>query len=337
MEDISVCRAAYLIPFIEVLRDIGAPIERELEVGKLPVQVEETPEDFISNVLAMEFLGRNERREGIDDLGWLWAQRFSASTFSDELTEALHPMPTVNARLDGLAKLIRLEDTDTRVGVIKSNGTTEVFCDGAPPEGLGGVSISEWTQVMVLIETVRSITGSNWSPVEIRFKSDFDVCDAAQQANPRTRFIKKSNHTSIVVPTSVLAMSKPISALSSSAETSLTLPCALDTAGTLKRLLRPYLRETAPKIDVLAEIANTSQRTLQRKLKHEGVSYSQLIETTRFELATEMLVNPDIPLIDVAMTLGYENQSNFGRSFRRIAGISPGKYRREMLCQDLAA
>jgi AraC-like DNA-binding protein len=62
-----------------------------------------------------------------------------------------------------------------------------------------------------------------------------------------------------------------------------------------------------------------------------------LIETTRFEMATEMLQDPKMNLIDVAMTLGYENQSNFGRSFRRIAGISPGKYRRQTLLQDRVA
>ena len=78
-------------------------------------------------------------------------------------------------------------------------------------------------------------------------------------------------------------------------------------------------------------------RSLQRKLQQAGTSFSELIETTRFEMAAEMLVDSDTPLIDVAMTLGYENQSNFGRSFRRIAGISPGKYRREMFGREHAA
>jgi hypothetical protein len=33
----------------------------------------------------------------------------------------------------------------------------------------------------------------------------------------------------------------------------------------------------------------------------------------------------------------WSDHANFGRSFRRIAGISPGKYRRNMLYQDQAA
>ncbi|PVB59843.1 helix-turn-helix transcriptional regulator [Labrenzia sp. 011] len=329
MKRISTCRAAYLIPFIEILRDIGVPLERELVRARLPVLVEETPEDFVSNILALEFLARCERREGIADLGWLWARQFSSSTFSADLLAATRSLPTVRARLERLASLIQLEDSDTRVGVVDDDGTAEIYCDGSPPQGLGGVAISEWTQVMVLIGMVRSIAGKSWSPDEIRFKSDFSVCNEARAANPNTRFIKKSKHTSIVVPSSVLATSTPICVTASLPAQDI---CAdHDATGNLKRLLRPYLLGAAPKIKVLAEIAGTSQRTLQRNLGQAGISYSELIETTRFEMATEMMRDTNIQLIDVAMTLGYENQSNFGRSFRRIAGMSPGKYRRQML------
>jgi len=88
---------------------------------------------------------------------------------------------------------------------------------------------------------------------------------------------------------------------------------------------------------MFAEIMDVRPRSLQRKLQQAGTSFSDLIEIARFEMATEILAMSDMPLIDVAMTLGYENQSNFGRSFRRIAGISPGKYRRKVIGQEGAA
>jgi AraC-like DNA-binding protein len=335
MANIATCRSAYLIPFLEILRDIGAPVERELERGRLPAEVEESTEDLVSNTLAMAFLARNERREGIDDLGWLWTQRFSASSLSADLRCALSQLPTIHARLHGLSELIRLEDSGAEVGLVKTNGSAEVFCDGAPPDGLDGIPISEWTQVSVLIEVIRTVAGKTWTPDEIRFRSGFKACNAAHEANPNTRFIRRSKHTSILVPSSILAISKPVCRMAP------TLDCALsadhDTIGQLKRLLRPYLRAAAPNINLFAEVAGTSPRTLQRKLSQYGTSYSKLIETTRFEMASEMLQDPEIQLIDVAMTLGYENQSNFGRSFRRIAGISPGKYRSQMLFQDRVA
>ena len=335
MDKISICRAAYLIPFIDVLHDIGAPVERELARAKLPKMVEETPDEFISNILVDEFLADSERREGIDDLGWLWAERFSSSTFSTELLAALRPMPTVKSRLDRFASLSRLEDSDVGVGVIKSNGSAAVFCDIPPVEGMNGLHISEWTQVMVLIEIIRSITGKTWFPDEIRFKSDFKVGQAARKANPNTRFITHSAHTSIILPSSVLAASNLTNGSAQVPEPN--VPPDPDPTDHLKRLIRPYLREGSPKIEVFAEVVGASPRSLQRKLKQSGLCYSKLIETARFEMAAEMLRESDIPLIDVAMMFGYENQSNFGRSFRRVAGMSPGKYRREMLGLDRAA
>ena len=335
MENIPTCRAAYLIPFIEVLRDIGAPVERELERAKLPTMVEETPEEFVSNILAMEFLDRTALREGLDDLGWLWVQKFSASNFSTELLAALRPLPTVKAHLDGLSKLISLEDSSVRIGVLNFDGSAEIYCDGTMPEVLSD-PISEWTQVTVLIEVIRSITGndlvSGRNQVSIRFQQSVD---AAREANPNTSFINQFAHTSIIMPSSLLAASKLTNGSAQVPEPN--VPPDPDPTDHLKRLIRPYLREGSPKIEVFAEVVGASPRSLQRKLKQSGLCYSKLIETARFEMAAEMLRESDIPLIDVAMMFGYENQSNFGRSFRRVAGMSPGKYRREMLGLDRAA
>lgn len=335
MDKISACRAAYLIPFIDILRDIGAPVDRELEKALLPAMVEETPDEFVCNAFVEEFVAACEKREGIDDLGWLWAERFSSSIFSTELLSALQSAPTVKARLDRFVCLSKLEDSAARIGFIESNGSTKVFCDIPSVLELNGHHISEWAQISVLIEIIRSMTGATWSPDEIRFQSDFSACDKAREANPNTSFIAQSAHTSIVMPSSVLAVSNLPCQVGQAPETN--IPEKLDGTENLKRLLRPYLRGAAPKIEVFAEIIGKCPRTLQRKLKKSGFCYSELIETTRFEIAAEMLVEPDIPLIDIAMTLGYENQSNFGRSFRRMAGISPGKYRREMFCRERVA
>lgn len=334
MEEISTCRAAYLLPFIDILRDIGAPVTRELELAKLPTIIEETPDEFLSNLLAINFLAKSERREGIDDLGWIWSQQFCSSTFSTELVYALAGMPTVKARLDGFSRLSRLEDSGVDIGIIDADGMVEVFCDTPGSYNLNGEHISEWTQVAVLLEVVRSITGSTLSPDEIRFKSDFNVCNAAREANPNTKFQVWSAHTSIVMPSSVLATCNISCGTGFGIEPNISED--LDGVDSLKRLIRPYLREAVPKVDLFAEIVGTSPRSLQRRLNQAGTSYSELVETTRFEMAIEMLKDPDIRLIEVAMALGYENQSNFGRSFRRIAGIGPGKHRREMFTQSLA-
>lgn len=40
-----------------------------------------------------------------------------------------------------------------------------------------------------------------------------------------------------------------------------------------------------------------------------------------------MRANPPIKLVEIALATGYESESSFGKAFRRVMGVSPGKYR----------
>ena len=99
----------------------------------------------------------------------------------------------------------------------------------------------------------------------------------------------------------------------------------------LRTLVKPYLTDGPIKIDTVAEITGISTRTLQRNLKENGSSYSQIIQEARFELACSHLNNQDMKVIDVAIALGYENPQHFSRAFRRISGITPSEYRTQIL------
>jgi AraC-like DNA-binding protein len=69
-------------------------------------------------------------------------------------------------------------------------------------------------------------------------------------------------------------------------------------------------------------------RTLQRRLAETGVSYTDLVQHTRFEAAAKMLGNPATQILDISNELGYEDPSNFARAFQRIAGVRPNEYRK---------
>jgi AraC-like DNA-binding protein len=43
-----------------------------------------------------------------------------------------------------------------------------------------------------------------------------------------------------------------------------------------------------------------------------------------------MLVRSEVPLCEIAATLGFCDQSHFTRTFRRVAGMSPGQYARSV-------
>jgi AraC-like DNA-binding protein len=70
-----------------------------------------------------------------------------------------------------------------------------------------------------------------------------------------------------------------------------------------------------------------SSRALQRGLKQEGQSFRELLEGTRRDLAKKFLAQPELSLTDVCYLLGFSDQSNFTKAFKRWTGETPTRYR----------
>lgn len=58
-----------------------------------------------------------------------------------------------------------------------------------------------------------------------------------------------------------------------------------------------------------------------------GVSFREYLCQTRVEGSKQLLLYTDYSLADIAAAMGFPDQSNFSKVFKRITGISPGKYR----------
>ncbi len=80
----------------------------------------------------------------------------------------------------------------------------------------------------------------------------------------------------------------------------------------------------------VARSLNLSLRSLQRKLSEEATNYSQLLEKIRRDLAAYHLQNSHLSLSEVAFLLGFSEQANFSRAFRRWHNLSPSAYRRNL-------
>lgn len=80
----------------------------------------------------------------------------------------------------------------------------------------------------------------------------------------------------------------------------------------------------------LADVAKrlaTSQRSLQNRLKEEGTTYQEVLDTLRTQLGTSYLLRTQMTLSEIAFLLGFRDQSSFSHSFRRWTGQTPRKVR----------
>ena len=83
-----------------------------------------------------------------------------------------------------------------------------------------------------------------------------------------------------------------------------------------------------PALEAVAANLNVSERSLQRKLQEEGVTYQQLADSTRKSLAIHYLNSGQYPVKEVSYILGYNELSAFNRAFRRWTGTTPVSYQK---------
>ena len=85
--------------------------------------------------------------------------------------------------------------------------------------------------------------------------------------------------------------------------------------------------EHYPSLEQMAALEHVSARTLIRHLADEGMSYQRLLDGVREELACWLLIHTDLSVEAVAEKLGYQDTSNFSRTFRRWLGVTPRDFR----------
>lgn len=83
----------------------------------------------------------------------------------------------------------------------------------------------------------------------------------------------------------------------------------------------------------VARRLHLSRRTLQRHLRAEGLSFQQVLEETRADLARGYLAREELSIEEISYLLGYRDPNSFYRAFHGWTGRTPAAMRRRMLAQ----
>ena len=329
----------WLHPFFEILDEEGAAWESMLERAGLPVLASDDASTLVptSRVYAFVALAASESR--LDDLG-----------------------VRAGARMDFTPLLPDPEDAWTRPGVFRSirsfievgldsssnvelwlearsdpTPTTEFLYRGTFGRDHAAFPTVEQFMVAVMVRWARYGAGPNWNPTRINLRAE-----SVPEAAIRDLVGDASIHTAQSV-TSIAFPSQPFagpvepfpqtdSPVWQRHRLSLAQGQGLqDLAGSLRLVLRAYLPDGSPDIKLAARLTGTSVRTLQRRLREQGLTYAQLLEELRHDLAIHLLRDPDRQAAEVSRELGYRDPAIFTRSFRRWTGTTPSEFRSRLL------
>ena len=95
------------------------------------------------------------------------------------------------------------------------------------------------------------------------------------------------------------------------------------TRGRVENLLVPVLHTGEATVEMIASKLGLSRQTLFRKLKAEGVTFEQVLDELRHQLALYYLSGKKVSVSETAYLVGFSEPGAFSRAFKRWTGSSP--------------
>lgn len=182
----------------------------------------------------------------------------------------------------------------------------------------------------------RWITGSQENPAEIRFGHPAPADTAEYTRVFRCPVHFSAGENSISLPRRVLDLrlrDADPSVHRVMTERVRQELSSYNARGGLREQVRHAIREDmlagTPALETVAERLDLKPWTLRRKLKVDDLDFTTLLDDVRRELALDWLANTDRTVSDIAIALGYSEQSAFNRAFRRWFNGTPLGYREQ--------
>jgi len=328
-------RAAHLRPYLDLLRDVGAPLERGLRLARLPTLVAGGADIYLPQLPTLEFLKNMGGREGIDDMPLRALGKLQFSDLSEQFVGRASCAPTLKVALESFRDMVFVEDPHLEFWISYGETTVKLYMLNHFPLNAQDQYFEDWNELLVMVTIVRAFTDPAWQPTAMAFRSTVMPGRYAAEQFPNTHFLTGQKADWITIPRELLSMPLRVTSDVSRSHASLaaasliTAPLRTNGSSSLRAVLSAYLPEQLPDIGLAAAMAGTSIRTLQRRLKEGALSYSGLISEIRFEAAARLLRETDATALEIALEVGYEDPSHFSRAFKRTAGISPREYRRQ--------
>ena len=286
----------------------------------------------LSSFVAM--MEESSRQTGNDNFGLGYGQRFSPE-MQGPMGEVVLAAPTVGSALANMAEMFPYHQHATDCRFAKEDGLLRMEYRILDPSLLHRRQDAELTLGMVLNVCRRGL-GKHWVPERVEFEH---LRPEGWQAHERAfgaevSFGHRTN--ALIFRDEGMERRMPGADLSRFQDARRHMLTLAGDAGSqapsfveqVMSEVRACLQDGPPHVDGVAEALRLPRWTLQRRLAEAGLSFSDVVEKVRRDLAVLYLEQPHLQLSEIALALGYSELSAFTRAFTRWHGQSPVKLRR---------
>lgn len=217
---------------------------------------------------------------------------------------------------------------------VRNNGQDAYFILHREGRRRLGLRLSNEATLASATNIIRQVSPQDFAPLEVHLKHAAPGTTARHETYFGCPVIFDSELDALLVPSEALARPNRLG------DEGITryLLSHLDEA--LKRVAADHTLEQSvqhaisqslsagiPRMEAVARSLGLSERTLQRRLGEEGLSFQKMVENARRQLAEGLLVQSDYSLAEVAFLTGFSEQSAFNRAFKRWMDQTPAAYR----------
>ncbi|MBO9474513.1 MULTISPECIES: AraC family transcriptional regulator [unclassified Shimia] len=190
-------------------------------------------------------------------------------------------------------------------------------------------------ELVYFLELARTFTGVDILPIEIgtpAYVQDQELFDrffgrkAVLSRKPKLVFSREDAYRPLLSESPKLWAGYEKELTRQLAEQRRITPMSARVRHALLELL-PAGRST---VDAVCEKLVTSRRSLQRHLKAEGMTFQQVLDTTRSDLSLHYLRDKAMSVEEISYLLAYRDPNSFYRAFHTWTGATPAQKRHEM-------
>ncbi len=313
-----------------VLQDLGAePAQLLAEVG-LELSLFDNPDNLISFSARGHLLEHCVARTGCAHLGLLVGQRSGLQSLG--LAGSLVKYsPDVETALRSLVRFFRHHTRGARA-TLTLEGQLAYFGYQIDQPGTEGMDQVGDGALAVMLNIMQSLCRPGWKPSQVTFahRKPADVEPFRQFFRAPLLFDAEQNALVFLAewlthrlpgddPELRRQLTTQIKAIEARHRDSF--------AEQVRSVLRAALLTERADADHIASLFSIHRRTLNRRLNEDGISFKDLVEEQRYEIARRTLLDTDLQVGDVAALLGYSEAGAFTRAFRRWSGAAPAEWR----------
>ena len=318
---------------IDLLDEFASPsvVNRALEAVDLSRSTLRGADGFIPYRLEASVVEHVARTLGDVHLGARLAPRFDYGAYSAYARYVLGAKDLGSGLIRG-SRAFSLIQPGGEIVIKEKNGHVVVGRRSALGSAIGHLHLDDGA-IFILVDVIRHFLGPDWRPIRIGMTgntpSRVDFLETAIGAP----VYSGADMPSVVLRKADLLAPNPYRPDAQDIVTLRDLPVLMrvvppeNMTKLVEQVIQTQIALGDASEELVANRLSMGKRTLQRALRKEGTTFRDVKLRMIEKRARALLAETDLPLSEIAASLGYEEPKSFQRAFQRQTGLTPHAYR----------